>query len=114
MATPQVLKYFKTFTTDQLGQIQLTDIVDIKDFSKVNFAIVTDPLQDPTRILTALVYMGQLSGVTVGEPVDEFVIDPYRGGSIHTYDVVGPELAIWVMGAPANTNVNVQAWVFLH
>jgi hypothetical protein len=32
---------------------------------------------------------------------------------IHSYDVMGPELNVWVTGAPPNTAVDIQAWVFL-
>ena len=36
MATPQLKTYFKKFKSDHLGQIQLTGIVNIRNFDTVN------------------------------------------------------------------------------
>ena len=110
MATPQLKTYFKKFKSDQFGQIQMTGILNIKPFHKVNLEIINFP--NPIQNLTVAVHMGKISGQTLSQEIEHFAL----GGPvlIHTYDVIGPELAVWVMGAPPNTNVDIQAWVFLH
>jgi hypothetical protein len=110
MATPQLKTYFKKFKSDQLGRIQMTGILNIKPFNKVNLAIINFP--NPIQNLTVAVNMGKISGQTLAQEIEHFAL----GGPvlIHTYNVIGPELAVWVKGAPPNTNVDIQAWVFLH
>jgi len=110
VATPQLKTYFKKFTSDKFGQIQLTDILNIKPFDRVNLEIINFP--NPIPNLTAAVHMGKISGSTLSQEVEHFAL----GGPtlIHTYEVMGPDLAVWVMGAPPNTDVDIQAWVFLH
>jgi hypothetical protein len=110
MATPQLKTYFKKFTSDQHGQIQLTGILNIKPFDKVNLEIINFP--NPIPNLTVAVNMGKISGSTLSQEVEHFAL----GGPtlIHSYDVIGPDLAVWVLGAPPNTDVDIQAWVFLH
>jgi len=34
--------------------------------------------------------------------------------TIHTFNVIGPEASVVITGGPANTVVNIQAWLFLH
>ena len=33
---------------------------------------------------------------------------------IHTFDVIGPELRVWIQGPLPNTDVPIEGWVFLH
>ncbi len=37
--SPQVLKYFQTFTSDDAGQIELTPILDISGYRTVNLEV---------------------------------------------------------------------------
>lgn len=110
MATPQLKTYFKKFKSDQHGQIQLTGILDIKGFRAVNLEVLNFP--NPIPNLTVSVNMGKIRGNTLAQEIETFSL----GGPvlIHTYSVVGPDLAVWILGAPPNTNVDLQAWVFLH
>jgi hypothetical protein len=114
MATPNLITYQQVYTTDQFGQIFLTGIVDIKDFSTVDFEILNwpNPVSDPNSQIKVGVSMGKLSGWTLAERVDEFPI--VNSPVIKNYKVLGPELSIVITGAPANTVINIQAWVFLH
>lgn len=109
MATPLLKTYFQSFTTDAHGQIQLTGILDIKDYQRVHLEIVQSPGSVPN--LTVDVQMGKLGGATLAQKIDTF---PLAAAVIHTYSVIGPEVAVWVRGGPANTAVGIQAWVFLH
>jgi len=110
MATPQVKTYFQKFTSDQFGQIQVTGILDVKAFKTVNLEMINFP--NPLPNLIGAVHMGKISGATLAQEIDHFALaGPVV---IHTYPVIGPDLAVWIMGAPPNTDVDVQAWVFLH
>jgi hypothetical protein len=110
MATPQLKTFFKKFRTDHLGQIQLTGILNIRPFDFVNLEILNYP--NPMPNLTCAVQMGKLSGTTLGQEIEAFSLSGPT--LIHTYDVIGPELAVWVLGAAPQTDVDIQAWVFLH
>jgi hypothetical protein len=105
----RIENYFQTFTTDAHGQIQLTGILDIKDFQLVHLEIIQHPGSVPN--LTCEVVMGKISGTTLAQSVGSFPLGP---ATIHTFKVVGPEMAVWVRGGPPNTAVQLQAWVFLH
>lgn len=111
MATPLVKTYFKTFKTDRLGQIFMTGILNVKAYDKVSLEIVPGP-GAPALSMTVQTTMGKLSGTTLGHTVDSFPLSPKT--AIHAYDVIGPEFSVVLTGGPANTNVPIQAWVFLH
>lgn len=102
-------KYFQSFTTDAHGQIQVTGILDIKDYQRAHLEIIQHPGSVPN--LTADVVMGKISGTTLAQVVGSFPLGP---ATIRTYDVVGPEMGVWVRGGPPNTEVQLQAWLFLH
>lgn len=110
MATPQLLTFFQSFTTNAQGAIFLTGIVDISTYQQVNLEIIQFPGNVPN--LTVDVTMGKLSGSTLGQVISAFALS--TSAVIHTFNVVGPELSVTLVGGPANTVVNIQAWVFLH
>ncbi len=105
----RVETYFKAFTTDAHGQIQVTGILDIKDYQLAHLEIIQHPGAVPN--LTVEVHMGKISGSTLAQVVGSF---PLGAAAIHTFNVVGPEMAVWVRGGPPNTAVQLQAWLFLH
>lgn len=102
--------YFKTFKTDGLGQIFMTGILDVKDYSKVNVEIIQWP-HAPVS-MTVMCSIGKLSGSTLGQAVGQFPLG--TAGNIHTFEVIGPEFSVILTGGTPNTDVPIQAWVFLH
>jgi hypothetical protein len=102
--------YFQTRTTDQLGQIFLTGILDARGFDKVSVEIV----QFPTTVggLTVTVDEGKISGTTLSQFIDSFPLS--TTALIHTYDVNGPDFSLILTGGPPNTAVGIQAWVYFH
>lgn len=110
MATPKLLTYFQTFKTDPLGQIFITGIVDVKDYNKVNVEIIQWP--HAAVAMTVSCDMGKLSGTTLAQVVGQFPLG--TAGTIHTFNVVGPEFSVILTGGPASTDVPIQAWVFLN
>lgn len=110
MATPQLNTYFQTFKTDALGQIFLTGILDVEAYSKVNLEIVQLP--QVAVSMTVSCDMGKISGETLAQSVGQFALG--TAGSICTFDVVGPEFSVILTGGPPDTDVPIQAWVFLH
>jgi hypothetical protein len=112
MTTPVLKTYKKKFTSDAHGRVRLTGAgaLDIKEFSQADLEIVNFP--NPLPNLMVSVYMGKISGWTLAQVVETF---PLSGSTvIHTYPVIGPEMTVWVLGAPPNTDVEIQAWVLLH
>ena len=76
----------------------------------MNLEIVNFP--NPIPNLTVAVHMGKISGSTLSQEIEHFAL----GGPtlIHSVDVIGPEIPVWVLGAPPNGDVDIQGWVFLH
>ena len=104
-----VKTYFQPFTTDAHGQIEVTGILDIKDYQLAHVEIIQHPGNVPN--LTVEVHMGKISGSTLAQVVASF---PLGAATIHTLNVVGPEMSVWVLGGPPNTTVQIQGWLFLH
>jgi hypothetical protein len=111
VATPQLLTFFKTFTTDAHGQIFLTGIVDIKEHRQADLEILQFPGAVPN--ISVSVTMGKISGSTLAQQVGSFALSS-TAAAIHTFNVVGPEMSVVLTGGPANTAVNIQAWLFVH
>ena len=110
MPAPKLTTYFKTFTTDALGQIPVTGIVDVSAWDTVNVEIIQFPHAQVA--MTAICMMGKLSGSTLGEAIATFPLG--TAGVIHTFDVIGPEFNLVLTGGPPKTKVPIQAWMFLH
>ena len=110
LTTPQLLTYFQPFTTDQFGQIFLTGILDVKDNKEADLEIIQFPGNLPN--MTVRMHMGKISGATLSSIVGSFALG--TSTTIHTFNVVGPEASVVITGGPANTAVNIQAWLFLH
>jgi hypothetical protein len=107
---PQLITYFRTFRTDHLGQISMSGILNIEAFSKVDIEIAQWP-QAPVN-MTVLCNMGKITGQTLAQNVGHFPLG--TAAQIHTFDVVGPEFVVVLTGGPPDTEVSLQAWVFLH
>jgi hypothetical protein len=107
----RLLTFFNTFTTNNQGQISLTGIQSLDGFSKVNIEIAQFPTAVPG--IRAEVSMGKLTGTTVAQVVDSFLL-PTRAPTIKTLEVVGPEFNVLLLGGPPNTPVGIQGWVYLH
>lgn len=102
--------YFQTFKTDAHGQIFMTGILDIQAYNKVNIEIIQWP---PVPVsMTVKVNMGKISGSTLAQTVGTFPLG--TSAIIHTFEVVGPEFSVILIGGPPNTDVPIQAWVFFH
>jgi hypothetical protein len=110
MAAPVLHSYFQTFKTDNLGQIFLTGILDVKHFNSINVEIIQWP--HAAVSMTVSCDIGKITGQTLAQAVAQFPLG--TAGQIHTFDVIGPEFSVVLTGGPANTDVPIQAWVFLH
>ncbi len=102
--------YFQTYKTDNLGQIQLTGILDVQAYGKVNLEIIQWPHVPVNMTVTCA--MGKISGSTVAQNVGQFPLG--TTGTIHTFEVIGPEFSVWLTGGTPNTDVPIQGWVFLN
>ena len=102
--------YFQTFKTNAQGNIFMTGILDVQPYSKINLEIIQWPHAPVT--MTVLCNIGKISGATLAQTVGQFPLG--TSGIIHTFEVVGPEFSVILTGGPPNTDVPIQAWVFLH
>ena len=107
---PELKTYFQTFKSDHLGQIFLTGILDVKHFNKVSVEIIQWP-HTPVQ-MNVQVMMGKISGSTLSQLMEQFPLG--TTARIHAYDVIGPDFSVVLTGAPPNTDVPIQAWIFLH
>jgi hypothetical protein len=107
---PKLNTYFQTFKTDPMGQIFMTGNLDVKPYNKVNVEVIQWPHAPVTMMVSCT--MGKISGPTVAQVVGQFPLG--TGGVIHTFEVIGPEFSVVLTGGPPNTDVPIQAWVFLH
>ena len=107
---PELKTYFQTFKTDHLGQIFLTGILDVKNFDKVSVEIIQWP-HTPVQ-MSVQCAMGKISGSTLSQLLETFPLG--TTARIHAYDVIGPDFSVVLTGGPPNTDVPIQAWVFLH
>ena len=110
MAAPELKIFFKTFKTDPVGQIGLTGILNVEAFRTVNLEIIQFPQVAVNMIVVC--DMGKITGETLSQTVGQFPLG--ITAQIHTFDVIGPEFIVSLTGGPPNTDVPIQAWVFLH
>jgi hypothetical protein len=110
MATPVLKTYFDNYKTDNLGQIFLTGILNVKSHNSVNVEIIQWPAAAGVN-MTVQCDMGKISGSTLAQTVGQFPLG--TAAQIHTFNVIGPEFSMVLTGGPANTEVPIQAWVFL-
>lgn len=77
-------------------------VIDISGFRSVSI------LLGDTDAKSCEMLMGKIAGTTLARetrvPLD---------GAIHTFDVVGPEMALVIKGAKPNATAEVRLWVFL-
>ena len=108
MAAPLLKTYNQSFATGTAGSVNVTGVLDLSGYEQVSVEIVAGP-QAPAHV-NVVVYMGKISGWTLSQEMETFPLDDTA--RIHSYRVIGPELAVFLQGPP-NTQVPVQAWVFL-
>lgn len=98
--TPANLAY------SQFGEAQVPfkpdKIVDVSGYRQVSVRI------GQTQATSWSLYMGKISNSTLSvehmRPIDN---------AIHTFNVEGPEITLFLKGAPARTKEKVQLWVYL-
>lgn len=110
---PEVKTFFQNFTTDPSGLIHLIDALKVESFTKVHLEILSSEGID----LKAFCIMGVITGhpEPVIAVVGSFTVGAagFHDEEIHTFDVIGPELRVWIQGPP-NTEAPIAGWVFLH
>jgi hypothetical protein len=110
MAAPKLITYFQNFKTDALGQIFMSGILDVSTYNQVNVEIIQWPHVAVTMSVSC--DMGKITGSTLAQVVGQFPLG--TAGLIHTFNVVGPEFSLVLTGGTPNTDVPIQAWIFLH
>ena len=77
-------------------------IVDIHEFRQVSVRI------GQTSAPSFEVFMGKISGATLSVRHTHLV-----DGTIHTFDVVGPQMTLYLKGGAPKSKEQVQLWVYL-
>jgi hypothetical protein len=108
LTTPQLLTFSQAFTTDQFGNIHLSGVLDVSGNKEVAMEILQSPVNVPN--MTVLVAMGAFA--TTNSIVGSFALG--TAATIHTFNVIGPQVNVSIIGGPPNTAVNIQGWLFLH
>jgi hypothetical protein len=109
MAT-KFLTFFDTFTTDNLGQIFLTGVIDVQEYGKVHLEIFQWPTIQADMTVSCV--MGKISGETLAQEIEQFPLG--ANPIIHTFEVIAPEFTVNLTGGTPATEVPIQAWVFLN
>jgi hypothetical protein len=77
-------------------------IIDVTEFRRASVRVGS------TSATSISVFIGKILGTTLAvehtHPLD---------GKIHTHDIVGPELALWLKGGAPSSNEEVEVWVYL-
>ena len=95
-----------SLTYSQAGDAQVpldaNPIVDVTGYRQVNVRI------GQTKASSFSLFMGKIGGATLSvensQPVDN---------AIHTFDVVGPEIALFLKGGRPKSHEKVELWVYL-
>ena len=110
MATPTLTTYSQTFTAGSNGVVSLTGILNVESFNTINFMVNQLPVTNVKMTVSCVI--GKISGQTIAQAVASYPL--VNEDQIHTVNVIGPEFSITLTGAPPNTAVPIEAWVFLH
>jgi len=95
-------------TYSQFGEAQVPldpqtgGVLHLEEFRQVSFRIGS------TKASSFNMFMGKISGPTLSTryigPIDDV---------IHTFEVVGPEMTLFLMGGAPRSKEQVQLWVYL-
>lgn len=100
--TPASIKYSPSGEAQVPLDPQTLGIIDVSGFRRASVLIGS------TKASLSNVIMGKISGTTLSQfnsqPIDN---------KIHTFDVVAPEMSLWLTGGPPNSKEKVQLWVYL-
>jgi hypothetical protein len=112
----QLLTYFnESFPTNPAGVANLTGNLAVDAYENVNLEIVSVP-GTPTNITVVCIMgvsgLGNFGNNTLSAIVGQFALGEFDT-VIHTFPVTAPQFTVQLTGAPANSNVTVQAWIFL-
>ena len=77
-------------------------VIDLRQFRRASICIGS------ANASSFWLAMGKISGATLAQtytqPVD---------GNIHTFEVIGPQMVLWLLGGTPNSQEQVQLWVYL-
>jgi hypothetical protein len=115
-AVPQLITYSRTFKADQNGMADITGILNVEAFGRVNVTLQRSPSSSPEiQQMQLVLSMGTLSSEVVQAHDNVFDLwdTDLNSAVINSFEVVGPEVSLKLVGAPANVDVFLEGWVFL-
>jgi hypothetical protein len=111
LATTKLYNHVDTpasITYNASGQAQVVldpaigSIISVAGYHRVSIRIGT------TKATSFMLNMGKISNTTLSRIITRSI-----NQQIHTFDVVGPEMVLVLVGGPPNTTESVRLWVFL-
>ena len=81
---------------------QTGSIIDISGFRRINIRIGS------TKAKTFSVFIGKNSGATLSQDFNQPI-----DNQTHTFEVIGPQMNLFLKGGPPNSQEKVQLWVYL-
>lgn len=100
--TPATIQYSQFAEAQVNLDPQTGGVIDLSEFRRMNVLIGS------TNASSFEVFIGKISGTTLSQryskPIDN---------QIHTFEVVGPQMTLWLNGGPPQSEEQVQLWVYL-
>ena len=100
--TPAIIHYNQGKEAQVPLDPQTGSIIDISGFRRISVRIGS------TKAKSFSVFIGKISGATLSQEFNQAVDD-----QIHTFEVVGPQMNLFLKGGKANSEEKVQLWVYL-
>ena len=99
--TPANIQYSK-FGEGQVESLPEGGVLDIREYRQVSVEV------GATKASKCELFMGKISDMTLSTryevPLDH---------KIHTFEVVGPEMTLFLMGGMPESSEEVQLWIYL-
>jgi len=99
---PAEIKYSKYGDGAVPLDLSITGPIDVSNFRRVSVMIGN------TKAKSCNIYMGKISGPTLAGKFDIPL-----NHEVHTFEVVGPQMTLWLTEGPPNSNEQVKLWVYL-
>jgi hypothetical protein len=100
--TPALIQYTQFGEASVQLDPQAGSIIDVSQFRQVSFLIGS------TSASSSRLFLGKISNRTLANSFTRPI-----NHQVHTFDIIGPEMALDLQGGPPSSSEQVQLWVYL-
>ncbi len=100
--TPAIIQYSQFAEAQVILDPQVGGIIDVSGFRRVSIRIGS------TNATSFSLFIGKISGATLSQEFSQPI-----DNQIHTFEVVGPQMSLFLKGGKPNSREEVQLWVYL-